>query len=240
MAEIKVEDLMRSIRAGAREGAAQPSDSFSGQGNSANSANSANSLARLETSLTVTSRTQNQLPPVTTYRSGFAARVELWLKRLLKRATHWFTWEQVNFNSSAHSALNHTLALLQTYEQRLASLQNERDASVAANANLEARLLELESSLASVEDRFEAMLAEKTAEIRIEHRQRIESLVNEQRICFKQLALDISEAGVIADRAKRSMQLRLEELANRVDEMNADQSRVSTIHEITRNFTNKR
>lgn len=226
MAEIKVEDLMRSIRAGAREGAAQPSDSFSAQGNSANSANS---LGRLETSLTVTGRTHDQLPPVTTYRSGFAARAELWLKRLLKRATHWFTWEQVNFNSSTHSALNHTLAILQTYEQRLASLQNELDASVAGKANLEARLIELESSLASAEGRFEAMLAEKTAEIRIEHRQRIEFLVNEQRICFKQLALEISEAGVIADRTKRSMQLRLEELANREDQFDADQSQVITV-----------
>jgi hypothetical protein len=240
MAEIKVEDLMRSIRAGAREGGAQPDDSFSGPGNSANSASSASSLGRLETSLTITRRTHDQLPPVTTYRSGFAARVELWIKRRLKRVTHWFTWEQVNFNSSTHSALNHTLAILQTYEQRLASLQNELDASVAAKANLEARLIELESSLASAEGRFEAVLAEKTAEIGIEHRQRIEMLLNDQRICFKQLALEISEAGVIADRAKRSMQLRLEELANRVDEMSADQSRVSTIHEITRNFTNER
>ena len=236
MAEIKVEELMRSIRAGAREGAAQSNDSLSAQGNSANSANS---MARLETSLTITARTHDQLPPVTTYRSGLAARIELWIKRRLKRATHWFTWEQVNFNSSTHSALNHTLAILQTYEQRLANLQNELDAGAAAKAELEARLIDLESSLASVEDRLEAMLAEKTAQIQSEHRQRIEFLLNEQRLCFKQLALEISEAGVIADRAKRSMQLRLEELANRVDEMNSDQSRISTIPEITRNFTNK-
>lgn len=228
MAEIKVEDLMRSIRAGAREGAAQPGDSFSA-GNSANSANSKSSLGRLETSLTVTRRTRDQLPPVTTYRSGFAARVELWIKRRLKRVTHWFTWEQVNFNTSTHSALNHTLAILQTYEQRLASLQNELDASVAAKANLEALLIELESSLASAEGRFEAVLAEKTAEIGIEHRQRIEMLLNDQRICFKQLALEISEAGVIADRAKRSMQLRLEELANRVDEMSSEQRELKTV-----------
>jgi hypothetical protein len=228
MAEIKVEDLMRSIRAGAREGAAQPGDSFSA-GNSANSANPTSSLGRLETSLTVTRRTRDQLPPVTTYRSGFAARVELWVKRRLKRVTHWFTWEQVNFNTSTHSALNHTLAILQTYEQRLASLQNELDASVAAKANLEARLIELESSLASAEGRFEAVLAEKTAEIGIEHRQRIEMLLNNQRICFKQLALEISEAGVIADRAKRSMQLRLEELALRVDEMSSEQRELKTV-----------
>jgi hypothetical protein len=226
MAEIKVEDLMRSIRAGAREGAAQPGDSLSGQGGSANSANS---LARLETALTITGRTHDQLPPVTTYRSGFAARVELWIKRRLKSVTHWFTWEQVNFNSSTHSALNHTLAILQTYEQRLASLQNELDASVAAKANLAARLAELESSLPLAEGRFEAMLAEKAAEIRIEHRRRIEVLLDEQRACFKQLALEINEAGVIADRAKRSMQLGLEELTNRVDQMSSEQREIKNV-----------
>jgi len=224
MAEIKVEDLMRSIRAGAREGAAQLSEiPVSGQGSSAKS------LSRLETTLAIAGRTHDQLPPVTTYRSGLAAHVELWIKRLLKRATHWFTWEQVNFNSATHSALSHTLALLQTYEQRLAILQNELDDSVAAKANLEARLIELKSRLATVEGRFDAMLTEKTAELRIEHQRRLELLLNEQRACFKQLALEISEAGVIADRAKRSTQLRLEELANRVDEMSNEQHEIKNV-----------
>jgi len=74
---------------------------------------------------------------VTTYRSGLLARVELWIKRQLKTATHWYTWEQVNFNSSVNSALNNSLAIFQTYERRLASLQNELDASLAAKTNLE-------------------------------------------------------------------------------------------------------
>jgi hypothetical protein len=180
-------------------------------------------MARLQTSLTITGRTHDQLPPVTTYRRGFLARVELWIKRHLKRATHWFTWEQVNFNSSVHVALNNMLAILQTYEQRQASLQDELDASIAAKAQLEEQLTELESSLALVERRFDELLAEKTAAIRIEHQQRIELLLNEQRVWFKQLALETSEAGVVADRAKRRTQLRLEELADRVDELSAEQ-----------------
>ena len=224
MAEIKVEDLMRSIREGAREGAqgAQQNDQSS-------SSSSPKHLARIETSLTITARTHDQLPPLTTYRSGVVARVELWIKRQVKRVTHWFTWEQVNFNSSVHSALNNMLATLQTYEQRLASLQNEFDAGVAAKANLEARLTELESSLATVESRFEGLLSEKTAEIRAEHQEHIELLTNEQRVCFKQLALEISESGVIADRAKRSLQLRLEELTNRIDELSAEQSGINAV-----------
>jgi hypothetical protein len=230
MAEIKVEDLMRSIRAGAREGAAQPGDSRSGL------KESAKSLDRLETKLTITGRAHDQLPPVSTYRSGLAARVELWIKRRLKRFTNWFTWEQVNFNAATHNALNHTFTILQAYEQRLASLQNELDASAASKSNLEARLVELESTLKLVEGRFQGLLAEKTAEIRVEHQKRMELLLNEQRICFKQLALEISETGVIADRAKRSMQLRLEELANRVEELSGKQPNIKNVErEITNN-----
>ena len=224
MADIKVEDLMRSIRERALEGAAKPTDPSLSLGDS-----SAKPLSRLQTNLTITGRTHDQLPPVSTYRSGLLARVELWIKRQLKRATHWYTWEQVNFNSSVDSALNNTLAILRTYEKRLASLQNELDASLASKANLESRLTELESRAALSESRFDGLLAEKLAEIRIEHQKGIELLLNEQRVCFKQLALEISEAGVIADRSKRSIQLRLEELAGRVDEMNSERREVNTV-----------
>ena len=231
MADIKVEDLMRSIRERALEGAAKQSDPSCSLGDS-----TAKPLSRLQTSLTITGRTQDQLPPVTTYRRGVLARVELWIKRQLKRATHWYTWEQVNFNSSVDSALNNTLAILRTYEERLASLQNELDVSLASKANLETRLTELESRLALFESQFDELLAEKLAEIRIEHWKGNELLLNEQRVCFKQLALEISEAGVVADRAKRRVQLRLEELAARVDEMNAEQREVNTVgREITDN-----
>src|SRR5687767_11355857 len=95
MAEIKVEDLMRSIRERASEGAARQTEA-----SNALRGDTARSLARLQTDLTITGRTRDQLPPVTTYRGGFIARVELLVKRQLKRVTHWYTWEQVNFNSS--------------------------------------------------------------------------------------------------------------------------------------------
>jgi hypothetical protein len=108
-------------------------------------------------------------------------------------------------------------------------LQDELDASAESKANLEARLIELESTLALAESRFLGLLAEKTAEIRVEHQKRIELLLNEQRICFKQLALEISEAGVIGDRAKRSMQLRLEELSYRVDELSSEQRNIKNV-----------
>src|SRR2546423_4137729 len=63
-------------------------------------------LARLQANLATTERAWSRLPPVLSYRRGLPARVELWLKRQIKRAAHWFTWEQVNFNSAAHHALD--------------------------------------------------------------------------------------------------------------------------------------
>jgi hypothetical protein len=229
MADIKVEDLMRSIRQRARDGAAKHTDASISSTDSA-----AKPIARLQTSLTIAERTRDQLPPVTTYRSGLLARIELWVKRQLKRATHWYTREQVNFNSSVHSALNNSLAIFQTYEERLGSLQDQLDASLAAKANLESQLTELESCVAVAESRFNELLKEKLAEIRIEQQKHIELLVNEQRVCFKQLALEISETGVIADRTKRSIQLRLEELAGRVEKMSNEQREVNPAGEAAR------
>src|SRR6185295_2809181 len=175
MADIKVEDLVRSIREQARESAAQQNASSASLPDS-----SARPLAKLETSLTITGRSHDQLPPVTTYRSGLPARLELWMKRQLKRITHWYTWEQVNFNSAVDSALHSTLAILQTNEQRLASLQNELDASLSSKANLEMQVAGLEASLSLVESRFDALLSEKLSEMRREHRKAIEILLDEQ------------------------------------------------------------
>jgi len=217
MSDIKVEDLVRSIREQARESAAQQSASSTSIPDS-----SAWALTRLETSLTISGRTQNQLPPLTTYRSGIPARLELWIKRLLKRATHWYTWEQVNFNSSVDSGLKNTLAVLQAQDQRLASLQDALDASLGAKANLESQVAGLEARLSLVESRFDALLSEKLSEMRREHRKAIELLLEEQRICVKQLSLEISEAEVIADRTKRSIQLRVDELAVRLEALKAE------------------
>jgi hypothetical protein len=217
MPDIKVEDLVRSIREQARESAAQQTAPSASMLDS-----SAQPLARLQTSLTITGRAQDQLPPVSSYRSGLPARIELWIKRFLKRVTHWYTWEQVNFNSSVDRALNNILAILQTNELRLANLQNELDVSLVSNADLESRLSELESRLTLFEKRCEAVLAEKIAEVRIEHQSRIEALLNEQRICFRQLALEVREAGLRVEHPPRSVQVGLKEPAGDVDQINAE------------------
>jgi hypothetical protein len=169
-------------------------------------------------SLTITQRSYDQLPPVTTYRRGLISQIELWIKRQLKRATHWYTLEQINFNSAVNASLTDTLAMLTTTERRLVNLELELASTLASNARLEARVIDLESAQAGLLNRFDSLLEEKLGEVRREQQKGIDLLLNEQRVCLKQLALEISEVGIVADRSKRSLQLRLDELAGRVDE----------------------
>ena len=46
--------------------------------------------------------------------------------------------------------------------------------------------------------------------------ERIQHLLDEQRVCIRQLSLQASEEAVLADRARRATELKLEELARRV------------------------
>jgi len=90
-------------------------------------------IESLRANLAVIERSRNKLPPVTSYRKGWLARLELSVKRLLKRITHWFTWEQVNFNAATSNSLEDVLVVLASHEEVLAEMraQLEKLASVA-------------------------------------------------------------------------------------------------------------
>jgi len=49
-----------------------------------------------------------------------------------------------------------------------------------------------------------------------ELRERIQQVLDEQRVCLRQISLKTSEEAVLADRARRATELRLDELARRV------------------------
>lgn len=80
-------------------------------------------LAQLEADLAVTGRAWNRLPPVVSDRRGAAARLEVWVKRQLRRATNWLTWEQINFNAAVNDALRLTHGLLAEREAEQAELR---------------------------------------------------------------------------------------------------------------------
>lgn len=80
-------------------------------------------LESLKANLAVMERTWNQLPPLISYRRGWLSRLELWLKRLIKTATRWFTWEQVNFNSATANSLKAALAVLAMQQRTLQEIE---------------------------------------------------------------------------------------------------------------------
>jgi hypothetical protein len=85
--------------------------------------------------------------------------------------------------------------------------------SIAANVKgLHERAAALETELAQSREQGSK---EKHA-LGDEMRERIENVLNEQRVCIRQLSLQASEEAVLADRARRATELKLEELARRV------------------------
>lgn len=252
MADTEVEDTLREIRervlasapvrthapvvAAARNGGGEPSSNQDGDAGEA--------LARMDANLSTTARSWSRLPPLLSNRRGAFARFELWLKRLIKRAAHWFTWEQVNFNSATHNALNDARAALDAHERALASVRDEfnhvREELGRLRADVDAgaaRAEEFEARISSAESRFDARLAELHGalasgldnlrgeararadglreELRNELRDRAEGLLEEQRVTFRQLSLEASELSVTQDRARRAVESRLEALEKR-------------------------
>jgi hypothetical protein len=190
-------------------------------------------LERLKSHLAITARAQDQLPPLTTKREGLAARLELWLKRQARRSTHWYAWEQVNFNSAAHHALRDLAAALADYQQQLVSMHAQLSSLRELESETGSRFASFESRLAALEHRAagssETELRAEVAQLRqefetklsrlsLEQSGHIEQLEDEQRVSFKQLALEIHETAASAERAASILQSRLEELALHLEE----------------------
>src|SRR5712691_2911953 len=181
MVETEVESILGEIRERVRathEAQAALSVTEGGAEDSAitpdaqREATTAEALALINSYLTTTGRAWDRLPPVVSNRSGVSARIELWLKRHLKRATRWYAWEQVNFNAAVHHALLGLLQALSEYERALGKMRTE----------LEDRRIELEQQQAEAK----AEIARQRALVG-ELREREERLLEEQRVCFKQL-----------------------------------------------------
>lgn len=109
-------------------------------------------LARIEASLGVAERARDRLPPVSSERRGWVGRLEVWTKRRLRRATNWFTWEQINFNSAVIDALRSAHALLAAHEARDAELRERLDALERELSARESAAVETEGSRVPARD----------------------------------------------------------------------------------------
>jgi hypothetical protein len=177
------------------------------------------SLARLSAHLTATARAWNRLPPVFSNRGGAAGRLELWIKSRLKSLSRWFTWEQVNFNAAVHHSLSETLELLSAQKQELVRLRAELDKATSALDKKEREIQELcvrldaqSTEMRARRDNEEREIRARLSEIDLRLAELAQNLREEQRVCFKQLALEISETAVLEDRCRRNLESRLEQL----------------------------
>ncbi|HYN85591.1 MAG TPA: hypothetical protein VER32_10070 [Pyrinomonadaceae bacterium] len=199
----EVEETLREIRERVRAEASALARAPQSSANGGDGAQivardeAADAFARMEANLATAERAGPRLPPVMSNRAGLVARVELWVKRKIKRALRWITWEQVNFNAAATHALADTLAALRAHERRLAEMQAE----LQRLGQIQQRLEELARAQGGLEARL--------GRVGDEGRERVERLLEEQRVCYRQLSLEASESAVLFDRARRDMESRL-------------------------------
>jgi hypothetical protein len=99
-------------------------------------------IESLKANLSVIERSWNRLPPITSYRHGRIAQLELWLKRFFRKVTYWFTWEQVNFNSATANSLKEVQSLLSAHEQVLKEVRDQLEeiASEVARIQIDSQI----------------------------------------------------------------------------------------------------
>ena len=268
MVDAEVENTLREIRERVRKSAefeAEPPRAFVSSANALTPARNESAgktpetIARIDAHLTTTARAWDRLPPLVSNRSGGLARLELWVKRRLKQATRWYSWEQINFNAAVHHALRDTLDALLDLEKQLAQLRAEMSGKMAEmsgkiaemsgkiSADMEAlshkierhqqetrtQRAAIESALSSQRAEIEASRTQmqaqqeakqearsmevnaRLADLARELRERDSHRLDEQRVSFKQLSLEITEAQVLLDRTRRDLESRLDKLESR-------------------------
>lgn len=198
-----------------------------------------------DANLPVMARAWDRLPPLVSNRTGTPARLELWLKRKLKRASRWFTWEQVNFNAAAYQMFVEMVQSLNAFAQQQVETKQHLEAQrehlknqQTALSSFTTELAKLTTQLEQIDRQHLAIFAqlnarveglsqmakdlqgetqEQIAELVKEFRLRDEKLVDEQRVCFRQLSLELSESRVLQDRARRELETRVAMLETRND-----------------------
>lgn len=150
-----------------------------------------------------------------------------WLKKNVRAAPP--SPHQSEFNNAVVGALTEIVGALRdaavSQEEHLKQIAAELSELRSATENLDAfrqhlaRLEEATRALAvdvrGLHERSAALEGELAHE-RDSQGERIQHLLDEQRVCIRQLSLQASEEAVLADRARRATELKLEELAQRV------------------------
>ncbi|PYS74114.1 MAG: hypothetical protein DMF69_02815 [Acidobacteria bacterium] len=113
--------------------------------------------------------------------------------------------QQVEFKK-LQSQLNVRLTELDTQQTKIAAQLDELKAQ---------QLVEKEDARLRVDQALESQQAAAQSQLALlvkEFRERDERLLDEQRVCFKQLSLELSESHVLQDRARREIESQLRKL----------------------------
>ena len=150
-----------------------------------------------------------------------------WLKKRSSPAAP--SSHQSDFNTAIVEVMHQLVGVLRetaaSQEKRLERLAEELRELRAPSGDLDAiraradgvgsELRAVASNVRGLQERAAALEAE-LAQARELQGERIQHLLDEQRVSIRQLSLQASEEAVLADRARRAMELKLEELARRV------------------------
>ena len=163
---------------------------------------------------------------------------ESWLKKRTSAASS--ASHQADFNAAVVEAMNELASAFRetasSQEKRLSALAEELRELRAQSEDLDAiraradgvgsELRAVASNVRGLQERAAALEAELAQareqlavgqdDLRRELQERVQHLLDEQRVCIRQLSLQASEEAVLADRARRAAELKLEELARRV------------------------
>jgi chromosome segregation ATPase len=105
---------------------------------------------------------------------------------------------------------------LRERQEGLEKLIHEQAEALATAAKNAGELRQQTERLAREHSENADQLAAGQKDLANEFRERIQHLLDEQRVAIRQLALKASEDAVLSDRARRATELKLEELAQRV------------------------
>jgi archaellum component FlaC len=123
-------------------------------------------------------------------------------------ASHEAHLDRIAREVSETRALSENLDAFRERSDRFAA--ELRSAAISVKG-LQERAAGIESELARTREE----LSNDNQKLAGEMREGIQHLLDEQRVCIRQLALQASEQAILADRARRAVELKVEELARR-------------------------
>lgn len=139
--------------------------------------------------------------------ADFSAAVAAAFKEIRTTIRHALAQQDANF------------AQLEAWQSELEQLREQQEQQgrqhAATMEDARARAAELERLARDQNEKIE-QLVRGQQDLGNEFRERIQHLLDEQRVAIRQLSLKASEDAILSDRARRATELKLEELVKRV------------------------